>query len=187
MPVVTLRLAPWLGLWLAPQQRCVRPAGVSAGASNRQTARCSGTLHRSLGRRSRLAQSEPAGPKTRGPRRQQNMPAAARARPTCAAVEPPRSLAYPASPQPAAIGNLGVHRHGGPPQRSHSGGPPTTAPTPLSGACFTAPTTRAFASAGKTGGRNGCGHDHGKHDDRRHTETPLAWHNEHHATLSGSW
>ena len=117
MPVVTLRLAPWLGLWLAPQQRCVRPAGVSAGASNRQTARCSGTLHRSLGRRSRLAQSEPAGPKTRGPRRQQNMPAVARARQPCAAVEPHRVLACPASPQPPAIGTLGGYRHGGPIRR----------------------------------------------------------------------
>ena len=119
MPVVALRVAPWLGLWLAPQQRCVRPAGLSAGASNRQKARYNVSPHRSACRWSRLAQSEPAEPKTRGPRRQQNMPAATRARQTCAAVEPHRLLAYPASPQPPAIGTLCGYRHGRPARCSH--------------------------------------------------------------------
>jgi hypothetical protein len=100
MPVVAGRLAPWLELWLAPQQRCVRPAGVSAGASNRQKARYIGSQNMSAGLRIRLAQQEPAERTTRGPPRQQNMPTAARARQPCAAVEPPRSLASPVSPHP---------------------------------------------------------------------------------------
>lgn len=118
MPVVAGRLAPWLELWLAPQQRCVRPAGVSAGASNRQKARYIGSQNMSAGLRIRLAQQEPAERTTRGPRRQQNMPTAARARQPCAAVEPPRSLASPVSPHPP-IGTLGGYRHGGPVRCSH--------------------------------------------------------------------
>ena len=100
MPVVAVRLAPWLELWLEPQQRCVRSVGLSTGTPNRQKARYIGSQNMSAGRRSRLAKQEPAERTTRGLRRQQSMPAAARARQPCAAVEPPRSLAYPVSPHP---------------------------------------------------------------------------------------